>query len=102
MAKKQNELVCSFCGRHESEVELMMPGYTANICNDCAEHAAQLAKEIFDSLANCSVMLVGAGKMAELTAMHMASQGVEKLYVANRHLAKAESLAERGRADCCK
>ena len=57
--------------------------------------AAQLAKEIFDSLANCSVMLVGAGKMAELTAMHMASQGVEKLYVANRHLAKAESLAER-------
>ena len=36
MAKKQNELVCSFCGRHESEVELMMPGYTANICNDCA------------------------------------------------------------------
>ena len=45
MAKKQNELVCSFCGRHESEVDLMMPGYTANICNDCAEHAAQLAKD---------------------------------------------------------
>ena len=50
MAKKQNELVCSFCGRHESEVELMMPGYTANICNDCAEHAAQLAKEYLQKL----------------------------------------------------
>lgn len=45
MKRKNDELVCSFCGRPESEVTLMMPGFNGNICSDCAEHANELAKE---------------------------------------------------------
>lgn len=45
MAKKNNELHCSFCGRSGSEVELLMPGTEGCICNDCAEHANEIANE---------------------------------------------------------
>lgn len=45
MKKKTEELICSFCGRSASEVGLIMPGYQGNICNECAEHANDLAKE---------------------------------------------------------
>lgn len=46
MAKKpSNELHCSFCGRTGSEVELLMPGAEGCICNDCAEHANEIALE---------------------------------------------------------
>lgn len=50
MAKKEQELRCSFCGRSESEVQLMMPGINGCICNDCAERADQLAKEYLDKM----------------------------------------------------
>ena len=49
MAKKTEQgLRCSFCGRLESEVELLMPGMNGCICNECAERADQLAKEYLD------------------------------------------------------
>lgn len=45
MGKKVDELRCSFCGRKASEVDLIMPGLNGNICNECAEHADEIAKE---------------------------------------------------------
>ena len=45
MAKKEQRLHCSFCGRSASEVELLMPGAEGCICSDCAEHANEIAKE---------------------------------------------------------
>ncbi|MBQ1986971.1 MAG: ATP-dependent Clp protease ATP-binding subunit ClpX [Muribaculaceae bacterium] len=45
MAKKEQRLHCSFCGRSDSEVELLMPGAEGCICSDCAEHANEIAKE---------------------------------------------------------
>ena len=51
MAKKTEQgLRCSFCGRLESEVELLMPGMNGCICNECAERADQLAKEYLDKM----------------------------------------------------
>ena len=51
MAKKTEQgLRCSFCGRLESEVELLMPGMSGCICNECAERADQLAKEYLDKM----------------------------------------------------
>ena len=44
MAKKE-VMRCSFCGRTENEVKLMMPGYNGCICNDCAEIAHNIVKE---------------------------------------------------------
>jgi ATP-dependent Clp protease ATP-binding subunit ClpX len=45
MSKKDDK--CSFCGRGRLEVGLLMQGQTGNICNDCAEQAATIAKESF-------------------------------------------------------
>lgn len=45
MAKKEQRLHCSFCGRSDTEVELLMPGAEGCICSDCAEHANEIAKE---------------------------------------------------------
>lgn len=51
MAKKTEQgLRCSFCGRLESKVELLMPGMNGCICNECAERADQLAKEYLDKM----------------------------------------------------
>jgi len=62
--------------------------------------AVQLAKKIFGNLADKSVLLVGAGEMAELAAEHLVGQGIGAVVVANRTLARAVDLAKRfqGRA----
>ena len=40
MATKNNDNIkCSFCGRNASEVDLMLRGFNANICNFCVEEA---------------------------------------------------------------
>lgn len=53
MAKKKdsNALYCSFCGRSDREVELMLPGMNGCICNECAERAVELSHEYLDKMA---------------------------------------------------
>lgn len=57
--------------------------------------AVELAKRVFDSLEGRTVLILGAGKMSELTAKHMCSNGICNVLVANRTFARAEELAER-------
>ena len=57
--------------------------------------AVELAKGTFGDFSNSSVLLFGAGKMAELTATHLISHGLKNLYVANRHIERAEQLADK-------
>ncbi len=57
--------------------------------------AVQLAKKIFGALTGKSVLLVGAGEMAELAAEHLIAQGVAEVVVANRTLERAANLARR-------
>ncbi len=57
--------------------------------------AVELAKKIFDQLEGLSVLLVGAGEMAELAAEHLVGGGVSRLLVANRTLERAVELKER-------
>ncbi|MBQ9820891.1 MAG: ATP-dependent Clp protease ATP-binding subunit ClpX [Muribaculaceae bacterium] len=54
MAKKRdtNTLYCSFCGRSDREVELMLPGMNGCICNECAERAVELTHEYLNKMAN--------------------------------------------------
>lgn len=56
--------------------------------------AVQLAKKIYGNLGHCRAMVLGAGKMGRLTAQHLQSAGVSQIWIANRTLANAESLAE--------
>jgi glutamyl-tRNA reductase len=55
--------------------------------------AVELAKKIFDTLARKSVLIVGAGEMAELSARHLVEQGAFPIYVVNRTWARAQDLA---------
>ena len=55
--------------------------------------AATLARTIFDGLEGRSALLLGAGKMTELAAKHLASQGVTGFTVTNRTYARACTLA---------
>ncbi len=43
MAKKEQH--CSFCGRSEKDVAMLMTGFDGNICNECAESAHEMVRE---------------------------------------------------------
>ena len=57
--------------------------------------AVELAKKIFGSLTGKKILLIGAGEMAELTGMHLISNGAEEIIVANRSMPQAIALAEK-------
>lgn len=55
--------------------------------------AVSLAQRIFTNLAQVQVLLIGAGDTVELVARHLRDQGVGGITVANRTLARAQTLA---------
>lgn len=55
--------------------------------------AVELGRKIFGSLKGSTVLLVGAGEMAELSAQHLIGAGAARVLVANRTPATAEKLA---------
>lgn len=57
--------------------------------------AIELAKRIFGALQSHNAMLIGAGEMAELAAMHLMQAGIDSLRVSNRTFEHARQLAER-------
>ncbi len=62
--------------------------------------AVELAKKIFGNLEGHTALVLGAGEMSELTARHLADNGVKSLQVTSRTFARAQDLAVRvgGRA----
>ncbi|MEN9918404.1 MAG: ATP-dependent Clp protease ATP-binding subunit ClpX [Bacteroidota bacterium] len=57
MAKKNTEDTCSFCGRPGNEVELLISGISAHICNKCAEQAHVIIKESLNTSKNAITTL---------------------------------------------
>ena len=57
MAKKKDRdmLYCSFCGRSDREVELLLPGMNGCICNKCAERAVELSNEYLNKIRTSSL-----------------------------------------------
>ena len=55
--------------------------------------AVELAKRIFDDMDRHDALIIGAGEMAELAAMHLKQAGIRRLLVANRTFSRAEELA---------
>ncbi|MGB9588023.1 MAG: glutamyl-tRNA reductase [Armatimonadota bacterium] len=57
--------------------------------------AVQLATAIFESLDDRQVLVIGAGKMANLILTHLASSNAKNVLVTNRNYEKALSLASK-------
>jgi glutamyl-tRNA reductase len=57
--------------------------------------AVQLAKKLFPTLNTSCVLLVGSGKMSELTAHHLCDNGAQELIIINRTPLHAIDLATR-------
>lgn len=55
--------------------------------------AVELGKRIFGSYDHKKVMIIGAGKMSELTVKHLYANGADKVIVVNRTLSRAQELA---------
>lgn len=57
--------------------------------------AVEMVKKVFEDLDGRTVLMLGAGKMGELTATHLVSHGITSFVVSNRTFSKAEELAEK-------
>src|SRR5690349_8507589 len=57
--------------------------------------AVALARQIFGSLENRTVLLMGAGKMSELSARYLVNQGANSVRVLNRTFEHAAELAAK-------
>lgn len=47
--KNENKSHCSFCGRGDKDVNMLISGLSADICDSCAEQAYNIIKENLDS-----------------------------------------------------
>jgi glutamyl-tRNA reductase len=56
--------------------------------------AVALARKIFGDLKGRTVLVVGAGEMGKLTAIHMQSHGIGRLIITSRTAAHAAALAD--------
>lgn len=57
--------------------------------------AVRLAHQVFAEFDRATALLVGAGDTIELVARHLAEARVHRLFIANRTLGNAQTLAER-------
>ncbi|MDX6640586.1 MAG: glutamyl-tRNA reductase [Solirubrobacteraceae bacterium] len=57
--------------------------------------AVDLAEDVVGDLEHRHVVIIGAGETSELTAQALAAKGVRTVFVANRHAARARSVADR-------
>jgi len=60
-----------------------------------AAASVRLAGRIFESIADQSVLFIGAGEMIELCATHFCAQRPKRVTVANRTVERAQMLAHR-------
>ncbi|MBD5772744.1 glutamyl-tRNA reductase [Marinomonas colpomeniae] len=61
--------------------------------------AVSLAQRIFADIRDSTALLIGAGQTIELVAKHLKENGIKRIIVANRTLARAEALANELNAE---
>lgn len=60
-----------------------------------ASVAVDVAKEVFDTFADKTVLVIGAGKMADLTLRHLKALNPGRILVTNRSIERARAAADR-------
>ncbi len=83
-------LQSAFAAAKKARTETGIGANTVSI----ASVAVDMARKIFGSLQGRTVFLVGAGKMSELAARHLAQQGAGTILVCNRTRDRAARVAE--------
>lgn len=63
--------------------------------------AVELGKQIYGDLVGKCVVIIGAGKMSELTAKHLHANGVSEVIVMNRTIERARDLAKKFYGTAC-
>jgi len=62
-------------------------------CTSVGTVAVELAEKIFGQLSGATVLLIGAGKISEITLKRLTDRGVGEVRIMNRSLERAEQLA---------
>ena len=62
-----------------------------------ASVAVDVAREVFDTFGDKAVLVIGAGKMGDLTLQHLAALRPGRILVTNRSPERAEAAAARWR-----
>ena len=68
--KKDTNYRCDFCGRSSDEVRLMLPGLNGCICDECAEHANEVAKEYLRKLEHLEVEEIDMASLPKPNEIH--------------------------------
>lgn len=63
--------------------------------------AVELGKRIFGTFNDKKVLILGAGKMSELTVKHLYANGAAEVIVANRTITRAKELAQKFQGTPC-
>ncbi len=63
-----------------------------------ASVAVDLAREVFDTFADKTVLVIGAGKMGDLTLQHLTALNPGRILITNRNAERAGAAAERWNA----
>ncbi|MCG7410186.1 glutamyl-tRNA reductase [Paenibacillus sp. ACRRX] len=104
-AQKQGTTGTCFNHLFKQAVTLAKRAHAETNINDNAVSvsyaAVELGKRIFGSFQGKKVLILGAGKMSELTVKHLYSNGAAEVMVANRTLARAEELARQFKGRAC-
>ncbi len=57
--------------------------------------AVEMVKKVYDDLEGRTALLLGAGKMSELTATHLIASGITNVIVSNRTFSRAQEMAQK-------
>ena len=96
---------CSFCGRDETEVQLLMPGMEGCICNECAERADEVAKEYLRNISKATVddidmaTLPKPNEIKEFLDQYVIGQDTAKRYLAVAVYNHYKRLAQHSQDD---
>jgi ATP-dependent Clp protease ATP-binding subunit ClpX len=86
MAKKDINSYCSFCGKSDKEVNMLISGMSADICDSCAEQAYQIVSESLEakksSLKIDKAQLPDPKKIKEYLDGYIIGQDSAKRYLA--------------------
>jgi glutamyl-tRNA reductase len=62
--------------------------------------AVDYARQVFDRFDDKTILVIGAGKMGELTLPHLQKLGPHRILVTNRNMEKAEAIARECQGEC--